>query len=582
VKTERIVGEHQHGNQHGNVGSLVLHGLLGLLIGVILYIDHSLGLVNPAAKPWLAATSFLWVVAIVGWTLMAGSLWSPAGRIVCAAILGVVAGFAAFHAVRTSNDEHDAFRSFPFLLALATLLHVLTSLASGFDPARKRFDYPFLFEIAWRNALLVPVAAALTGISWVLLWAAAWLMESIGIDALSQVASSALMICLFTSTVFVLSLGMALRRAEALVNLRRFWLALNTWFLPLALFLALAWSIALFFTGTETLFATRRAALLLFWFIALAVLFANAAYQDGEEPPAYPKLLATLCTWTWRCLPLLAALGIWALLLRVWQYGWSPERLWAALVGGLALVYAIGYSLPLRQRWLGGVGPTNIAAALLLSTALLSLLSPIADARKISVRSQMARLQSGRIAPEIFDYGFLVYQAGTYGASALAKLANDPSLPAEARRRAADALEGRHSSPLAASAEDRLARWQEFFPVLPAGAIADAALVQLLTEEVSASQDPPCFRRPSQCTLWIFNADATGPTEAVLLMQPQGGSTLARLYVLEGGRWTQQGVLTDHNLTLLEWRAAIESGAVSTAPTRWPDIIVNDQRIRIR
>ncbi|MGD6002089.1 DUF4153 domain-containing protein, partial [Xanthomonas citri pv. citri] len=101
--------------------------------------------------------------------------------------------------------------------------------------------------------------------------------------------------------------------------------------LPLVALIALIFVASLPFTGLDALWKTRSATLILMCLIATVVLFVNAVYQDGEAPPPYPRWLRAVVNAALLTLPLYAALGLYALSLRIGQYGWTGERFWAAL-----------------------------------------------------------------------------------------------------------------------------------------------------------------------------------------------------------------------------------------------------------
>ena len=97
----------------------------------------------------------------------------------------------------------------------------------------------------------------------------------------------------------------------------------------------------------------------------------------------------------------------------------------AAACTVVAAFYALGYlyaagrfGLPLR-----GLETVNSVTAMTIVVILLALLTPALDPARISVDSQMARLQSGKVPPDKFDLVFLKLDAGGYGRVALAALA---------------------------------------------------------------------------------------------------------------------------------------------------------------
>jgi hypothetical protein len=367
------------------------------------------------------------------------------------------------------------------------------------------------------------------------------------------------------------------------VALRKFWLTLNTWFLPLALLLAIVWIAALLATGPAPLFQTRRAALLLFWFVALAVLFMNAAYQDGRVVP-YSRPVARAAAWAWLSVPVLAAVGLWALSLRVAQYGWSVDRLWAAVVGGMALLYAVGYaaSAPFRSRWMPTLENSNIVASLTLAVLIVLFTGPLADFRRIAVDSQVARLRSGETAASAFDFAALQQQGGQWGRDALARLAADPSVAAAVRTSAKAQLAGAGRRPdQDQDPGEALAALRKDVRILPSGAAPDARLLELLSRSKADWSEKTCAKQPAACALWIVDLDGDGVTEAILLRE-SGRSVQGTVYANGQAGWKREAELQGPSAPLTEWFTAIESHAATTAKPRWPDLQVAARRYWVR
>lgn len=540
-----------------------------------------------ASEPVLHQALLHFVLAApFAWWLSVGGYLSGIRRGAAALALGLLVGLLGAHAGATVAPTEYGVSRFSEWLATVVLVHVAVALVAGFDPKARRFVYARLFEVAWRNALVVPLAAALAGVCWSLLWAAAWLLRVIGIRWFWDLLADPATLTIGIAAIFAVSLAASLRRASALVALRRAWLSLNTWFLPLALALALVAVLGMAVMGVEELFATRRSAAILFWFVLLAALFLNAAWQDGSTGPGLPPALARLIPWAWLALPPLALLGCWALWLRVQQHGWTPDRAWAVLVGAMTLLYAFGYAASLRSRrgWMASVGATNVAAALLLAAGLVALLSPLADARRLSVRSQLARLESGAVAAADFDFRFLARQGGRYGHEALQKLAG--SAVAEVRQgasaalaRAASAADARPPRIDAAAAQ---VAWREKVRVLPQGARVDPGLLQWLAREQADWNEKSCAAQPDRCILWWIRASGDAPAQAILLLVRDVRGARAIAYGLEPAGWRRQGELVGKDLPLAEWTAAIEGGGARWVEPRWPDLQIGETRLRVR
>ncbi|WP_210217163.1 DUF4153 domain-containing protein, partial [Klebsiella pneumoniae] len=125
--------------------------------------------------------------------------------------------------------------------------------------------------------------------------------------------------------------------------------------LPLLSFIAVLFVLSLPFTGLAPLWATRSAASLLLVLAVLLISLANAVYQHDDGTPPYPAWLRRLVEASLLALPIYAGLALYAMSLRVSQYGWTLSRFWGAAVAVLIAGYAIGYAFAaLRRhgRWL--------------------------------------------------------------------------------------------------------------------------------------------------------------------------------------------------------------------------------------
>ena len=460
--------------------------------------------------------------------------------------------------------------------------YMLVVLAAGFDSQRRWFSYPRLFEHGWRNALLLGVAGALTGILWVLLWGAAFLLDALGVHALSDLLKERVVMECLSCTAFAFFILQATLRDEALVMLRKFWLTLNTWFLPLALLLALTWVVALVAIGPEPLFQTRRAALSLFWFVALAVLFMNAAYQDGRAVP-YGAWVARVTAWAWLATPVLAGVGVWALSVRVAQHGWSVERLWAMVVGAMALIYGVGYSASAvsRVRWMPTLETTNIVAALALVVAIVAFTSPVADLRRIAVDSQVARLRAGETTMAAFDFEAVKREGGQWGRDALVQLAADASVAEPIRAAAKAKLAGTASGLQEQDRDAALAALRKDVRILPSDAVADPKLLELLSRPRADWRERMCLQTPAQCAISIVDLDQDGTDEAVLLHE-NNLMVEATVYAKGPNGWSSAAELHGAAAPLADWVKSIEDKSVTRVKPRWPDLRVGTRQYWVR
>ncbi|MFA7292214.1 MAG: DUF4153 domain-containing protein [Rhodocyclaceae bacterium] len=479
------------------------------------------------------------------------------------------------------------------LLAAAILGFVIIPLWSHFDrTAKGGWSYQRLFETAWRNAVMVSAAAVLTGVFWVALFAGAMLMKSIGIGFVNELIQKAIFSIPTTGIVFGAAIALGLARADMVVNLRRFWLSISAWLLPLLLFFSVAWVVALPFTGLELLFKTRNAGFILLWFIALSINFANAAYQDGNGEQPYGRLLGKALEYAWPTLLVLAAVAWWAMKLRIDQHGWTEDRVWGVFILILATLYAAGYtwSLVVRRAWLSSIGKANIATALVMVAGLVLLLSPLADARRLSVHSQMGRLLNGEIDADKMDYAYLRWQAGRYGQEALNTLAagiglsdraDKEIIAGKARQMLAQTKRYGGNSGAEALSTDQV---RQRIRVLPQGDVAEDTLIKRL-QTGSNWDEKRCLQMNAHCLLWMVDLNEDGLKEVVVIVEkPEHQTNSAFFYHRSApqeykyGGTLNLGVGSDKKLRE-RMLADIENGSARIVRPQFNDLEIGGRRI---
>src|SRR6266700_7563219 len=134
-------------------------------------------------------------------------------------------------------------------------------------------------------------------------------------------------------------------------------------------------TVALSFTGLDPLWNTPRATAILLTAAFALILLINSAYQDGgpehfrAAPLRYSSVLAAVL------LAPLLGLASYALLLRVQQYGWTPDRVITLACIAVTACYAVGYfGAALRSGlMLRELETTNVLSAFFIVVVLLAL-----------------------------------------------------------------------------------------------------------------------------------------------------------------------------------------------------------------
>lgn len=470
-------------------------------------------------------------------------------------------------------------------LVMGVLGFVLLGLFCGFDFEARRWRYERLFYYAWRNGILLVTAAVMTGIFWGVLLAGAGLMSLIGVKFVRELITQSIFVFTVTGLVVAASVGLGLVRAGMTETIRRYALSIAAWLLPLVLFFAVLWTVALPFTGLDPLFSTRYAARLMLAFTALAVLFANCAYQDGEHE-AYPETLARALQGAWLALLVVVGVAGWALGLRVEQYGWSEDRLWAALVAVLAAVYALGYALSWlrRERWMATMGATNIVAALLLCIGLLIYVAPPTHVRKLAVAAHLAHVQQQKagadgqaIEP---DWDYLRWQSGRYGREALQAMVAGQGVPVgqgwerKAERLLAESNRYNPQPQQQMNAEELAQK----FRVYPQGRVLPEGFVRFLQQDKSWELRH-CLQMPTGCPVWLGDLDGDARDELLVFANGWNGAVFAQTGQTHEG-WRRAG-----NFTVPGAKGRFEAAELDRAqivPPQWKDLEIQGQRLRVQ
>lgn len=495
----------------------ILRLAIGLAQGVALFLlqkaDESKAW--PATQPMLYAPLLVCVLMVPLLPLAALSAMRRRNLLIWSAVATAVTAVLAVHAawVGAAPDRIGVSPlSPPLFLATAVMLFIAHHLVQPADAARKPIaPYPDYFDLTWTNGVRLALSLAFTGAFWLLLFLAAALFKLIGISAIGKLIGETAFAFPATGLMFAAAVHMAVQLTEARAGLVRgaltVGLTLLGWLLPLMVLIGGGFLATLPFTGLAPLWGTKAATALLLAAAAALILLINAAYQDGGEPPhLIPRLAARIAGLLLIPIVILAGYALW---LRIDQYGLTPERVFAGVFLLVAIGFTIGYALAAVKPgpWMKPLERTNPLMAAACVLLLIALFTPLADPARLSVASQVKRLEAGKVAADKFDYAFLRFDAGRYGRDALDRLKADPN--GEIAKRAREA---------AASTERRVAA-EEARPNFKAMAVypAGKALPQsFVTQDWSKPSGSNCTFTAMQCPALITDVDADGKDEVLL------------------------------------------------------------------
>ncbi|MBR7777138.1 DUF4153 domain-containing protein [Undibacterium rugosum] len=427
----------------------------------------------------------------------------------------------------------------------AVSLYVAQALKLAYEQNRQwSGSYPVYFDLSWKLLVQLVFSLIFVGALFALLYLGSALFMLLKLDFLKHLLEKDW----FSIPVAVLSFACALHltdmRPSIVRGIRNLLLVLLSWLLPVATLVLSGFLAALLFSSTELLWQTKHATNLLLSSCVVLVVLINTAFQDGTALQSAARILR----WSARvaCLlpPILAALALRALQLRIGQYGWSSDRVIAVMCALIALSYGLAYLCAALKAdgLLSSIAGVNIVMAYVQLAVVLAMFSPLLDPARIAVADQLARLQQGKVSAEQFDYAYLRFEGGRYGRAALEQLQQlQPekalSQAATIRTRAAQALALTHRGRERVDVITPYEVWPQG-AVLPQGFLtqADGTAAPWL----SADHRACLIAKTRGCDVLMQDMNHDGKPEVLVLERGSyyGGSLYAEL---SPGVWAHQG-----------------------------------------
>lgn len=578
--------------------------LLALLQGALLYvvdIGHKAGW-WPFAE--LAGRVGWYALAIAVPTTMMLSVqrlrdfrfWQQAMAV--AVVVGALAGWAAWQAGGAAGLRTTSVLVSFGVTAGIGLVVALPWLQCRLDGGSWRAPYAGLVEHAWQNALTLVLAGAFTAICWGVLVLWATLFQLVDIAVFNRLFRQTAFIYLASGAMAGLGILIGRTQRRPVQLARQVLRALCKGLLPLLAFIALLFAIVLPFTGLEALWATRRAAGILIWLVALMVFFLNAVHQDGRGEPPYPLPLRRLVEAGLLTLPLFAGLALYALWLRVDQYGWTTDRYWALLLALVLGAYALGYAWAVLRRgagWLAPLGGVNRALSWVVIGLALAVNSPLLDPLALAAASQAERLQRDdprrEAADDKRDIEVLRFELGRPGYRAAiglrdtAAFAGDPARLAMLER----VIARKERWERAASQEELLrgaartvAEARALLRPAVGAEAADEAWLQLLVSGQGVMAE--CLQADSRCLRLSPDVDGDGVREVLLCDPAPEHSLPCALWVREADvayGWSVAGRVWWYGDDA-ELESALAAGQLTVWRPRWPQLEVAGHRAEVR
>ncbi|MDB5693108.1 MAG: hypothetical protein JWO81_2171 [Alphaproteobacteria bacterium] len=349
--------------------------------------------------------------------------WSAGFALLAGLVLGLVTYSNGSFSLWGSNEGWQFFSA---LLALAIAVPLFQTAR---DSERPWLDYQRLHAHSWTNIVLWGAAWAFVLAVFLLAQLLAGLFDLIGIHLLSDLVRKEWFLWLLVGGSLGAAVGMLRDRDAVLGLLQRVATAILSVLTPILAAGLVLFVLSLPFTGLEPLWSQTKATTpILLACVLGAFLLVNATVGSApDEEPRSPILRHAALALAAVMLPLAVVAAV-STGKRVGQYGLTPDRLWAMVFVLMALACGLGYWAAIirrRLRWSEDMRRVNIGLALGICALSLLLALPVLSFGAISARNQVAQLQSGRVAPDKFDWAALRFDFGPAGAREVRRLARE-------------------------------------------------------------------------------------------------------------------------------------------------------------
>lgn len=477
-------------------------------------IDHKYG--APLAALRQAGATFI-AIAALSFLITAERLrllWAVGFALAWALVIAFVGWFTAAY-----NRDGSIFE-WPYLAGIFAVMIAAPLFQTVRDEGAWRFPYGRLHNHAWTDAVIGAASLAFTGIVFLLAWLIAGLFDLIGIEFLRQLLRKEWFEWTLAGFAFGAAVGLLRERERLLGTLRRLVMIVYSVLAPvlavaLALFLA-----SVPFTGLGKLWQSGVPATpLLLLAGAGAILLANAVFGDGRDDRSPNRLLIGSALVLVAVILPLAVIAAYSMGIRIGQYGWTPERIWGVIAVAVAIAYGLaGWYAIVRGKleFDEPLRPLQTALAIALCGIALFLALPILDFGAISARSQLARLEQGRVTPAKFDWTAMAYDFGPIGRRKLEEIARagQPGM----RDLAAAALksDSRYATATFVDTATKARTLDSRVRLLSPGLQLTPPLRDRLASSYGGCDDQPCalMRIDDKRLLLVTKDSAKGPVQA--------------------------------------------------------------------
>lgn len=556
--------------------------LMGMLQGGVIY------LLNRTTDLFSTPAEHGWLLFVLAGSMALSSALIFAARSLrqlllwlgIAALLLLVAAQCAWlvHALQGLDtwDQRDALRG--YVLTLSGLLFLTLPWLQSRLEAGRWGDFPSLFRLYWHNGLALLLSLLATGLSWLVLWLCASLFSLIGIDFFNTLFfDNRAFIHIFTGCIVAMTVTLCRSNPRLMLSVQHLLTLVATGLLPAVGAVMVLFMLALPGVGMAAISRQISGAGLLNTLCLLYLLLMALVWYPGRDAPPYMPLMRRLLLGALLFAPVCALLAAWAVWLRVAQYGWTPDRLYAALITVVSLLWSVGYVISLaRQRRSDGDFSRTGKVVLMVAPLFMALVyTPILNPWRLSVHSQMARIEADKTRLDSATITMLSNSL-RWGRAALRTLQADAAIQSnpELRRLIKEALSGRITPGSTAGPDE----FRQIPLAAPQPQPEPAFWATLAKQYVWRARDCLPENGVSSCMLLAQDLNGDGQPEWILF-----NFSMRSAFVMskQGGAWQGVGYFytLPRTLDASTLRKIAQSSRLTTLPQPWRDLSIDGERL---
>lgn len=304
-----------------------------------------------------------------------------------------------------------------FMLPWMQLLHMTRSW---------RINYNCLMGLYIKNTFLGVLAAAIGGLLTLIVKLASFLFGIVNLHFLSDFLDND--VIYWVSFAIGFNISLAFLRASFDIQLSNFASFIARFFLPLLNVVAIIFLVGFVISSFSGLPSAGLGSAVMLWFIILNLIFINFVYGDGSTLYQFRKGLNAFVLINILLLNVFSGLSLYGILVRVNQYSWSVERLYAFTIALFLALVVFAYSLAIIRKkttWMTSLGAINKIGILSLIAIILIINSPIANFKTITINSIVAGVNNGKIKVNS-SLAYDLKQLGAEGKLAFEQLNSNP------------------------------------------------------------------------------------------------------------------------------------------------------------